>query len=140
MSRGPWPSEQTKIAIFSDYTLNPSPAVVAKKYGLNPATISRIVKKMREAPIQPAIFQDSKTWKEKAVNLCQDRFLDAVRCDDDVYKAGTLAATGLKGLGVFQPDNVTQINNLYASMPEDWRAEYDTTIVTPTKTDDPTDK
>lgn len=114
----------TKLAIISDYMTTPRTGIIAKKYGLNQATICRIIKTMKDSPVKPNIVANVKDWKAKATEACQDTFLAAVSDRTDIYKAGGLARDGLKGLGVFAPDNAVTIQQLVAGVPTDWRDRY----------------
>lgn len=125
------------MTIIADYAAGLPQSKIAEKLGLNERSIRRVIKDIKDAPIKADIVQSDSDIKTTVINECWTGFRAGINDPRDSYKRGTLSATGLKGLGVFQPDNLTQINNLYASMPEDWRAEYATSLDQGTKDSPP---
>lgn len=127
MPRGPQLSPMTRQAVIADYVMKIQPEVIAAKHSIHVRSVYRIVRALKDAPIKPEISKSDSDIKTQVISECWTGFRAGINCEDDPYKRGTLSAIGLKGLGVFQPDNVTQINNLYASLPEDWKQDYEIT-------------
>ena len=114
-------SDPIRLAIASDVTAGLHAARVAAKYNVSTRTVSRILNTLRQAPAPAEVVKD---WRS---TINQDALVAVragVNCEDDPYKRGNLGIQWLKGTGLLMPDNVTQINNLYASMPADWSDEF----------------
>jgi hypothetical protein len=105
-------------SILADHVAGLSGKAIAAKYGRSPHAISRIITRLRRAPIVAAAVQSVAQRKADLVDHSLDTLQVAIQDHSDVYKAGSLAVQTLKGCGVFQPDNQTTFNTLVASMPQ----------------------
>lgn len=110
-------SETEKRAIVSLVATGVQINEAAQRFNLNRNTVSRLCKGVREV----ANSGLSRDWRTKQVPMAVDAVNAALQDRTDVYKAGTIGVTVLKGLGEYKDESnqagnlnvfVTQINAL----------------------------
>ena len=87
-----------KRAMVADKALGMTNKEIAEKYGAHRNTVSRVCKEVRETVPNSAL---SVGWQEEMAERAKKAVNKGLDCPDDAYKAGSLGATTLKGLGEF---------------------------------------
>ncbi len=99
---------------------------VAKRFGVHPNTVNRLLKSVRKEPES----QLSSAWREKLTNELPAKSVNAIELSIldtvDVHKAASTAIAHLKGIGALQGDQaiVNVMVNAISSLPPDLAGDY----------------
>ena len=120
-----WTNPKTQMAIIADRSAGMSCTVIAEKYGVDKATVSRVCKKFRQEVPQAEMSIDLENWKQqlraKAIAAI-DAALDSAF---DPYKRASVGIATLKGLGEFSQENAIQVNHFdINNIPAELRDRY----------------
>jgi AcrR family transcriptional regulator len=120
-------SEAERQAIIAERLAGVSVNDIAKRYGINPATVWRICKKTQETAAKLADDWRSK-MRHKAIRGV-NAGLDAT---DDPYKRAGIGVQVLKGLGDFRGDTDLNVVTLVSSSPAGLERVIDALPIDPT--------
>src|SRR5215831_14777788 len=132
-----WTNPKTQMAIIADRSTEMSYTVIAEKYRVDKATVSRVCKKFRQEVPQAEMSIDLENWKQqlKAKTIAAiDAALDSAF---DPYKRASVGIAVLKGVGEFAQENAIQVNHFdINNIPVELRDRYlstpeDETVVKP---------
>jgi hypothetical protein len=120
-----WTDDITKQAIVADRIAGVPTQDVARKYNVHINTVCRLVREFKAKAPQTEWAQSFEGWRDRMADKAVTAVEDALEHRGDVYKAGNLGATVLKGLGHLAPDNVNQVAILLRDMPPEMKREMD---------------